>query len=214
MKKTSILVVDDHKLVRDGISLVINSDEFQVVGTAEDGVEAVSKVRELNPDIAIMDIGMPRLNGIEACYQIRDFNKQVKLLMLTGYPNVEYIRRSLQAKVNGYVLKTSGFTTLLEALRAVANGEQYFSEEIQAEISANNLMAATAPSAFDLLSAREREVFFSMLDGHTSKETGEQLALSPKTVDTYRSRIMAKMGMNSIPELLKFAISKGLVQID
>jgi two-component system response regulator NreC len=214
MRKITILVADDHKLVRDGINLVVNGDEFNVIGMAEDGVEAVEKVRELNPDIAIIDIGMPRLNGIEACYQIRAVNTHVKLLILTGYSNVEYIRRSLQAQVNGYVLKTSGFTTLMEALRAVANGEQYFSEEIQAEILVNNLTAATAPSAFDLLSVREREVFFLMLDGHTSKETAEQLALSPKTVDTYRSRIMTKMGMNSVPELLKFAISKGLVQVD
>jgi DNA-binding NarL/FixJ family response regulator len=214
MRKVTILVADDHKLVRDGISLVINGDEFHVIGMAEDGVEAVEQVRELNPDIAIIDIGMPRLNGIEACYQIRAVNKNVKLLILTGYSNVEYIRRALQAQINGYVLKTSGFTTLLEALRAVARGGQYFSEEIQEDILLNNLTAATAPSAFDLLSVREREVFFLMLDGLTSKETGEQLALSPKTVDTYRSRIMAKMGMNSVPELLKFAISKGLVQVD
>jgi DNA-binding NarL/FixJ family response regulator len=214
MKKITILVADDHKLVRDGINLVVNGDEFHVIGMAEDGVEAVEKVRELKPDIAIMDIGMPRLNGIEACYQIRAVNQHVKLLILTGYSNVEYIRRALQAQINGYVLKTSGFTTLLEALRAVARGEQYFSEEIQENILLNNLTAATAPSAFDLLSVREREVFFLMLDGLTSKETGEQLALSPKTVDTYRSRIMAKMGMNSVPELLKFAISKGLVQVD
>jgi DNA-binding NarL/FixJ family response regulator len=214
MKKITILVADDHKLVRDGINLVVNGDEFHVIGMAEDGVEAVEKVRELKPDIAIMDIGMPRLNGIEACYQIRAVNQHVKLLILTGYSNVEYIRRALQAQINGYVLKTSGFTTLLEALRAVARGEQYFSEEIQENILLNNLTAATAPSAFDLLSVRERDVFFLMLDGLTSKETGEQLALSPKTVDTYRSRIMAKMGMNSVPELLKFAISKGLVQVD
>lgn len=214
MTKIRILVADDHKLVRDGLNLVVNTDEFVVVGMAEDGVQAVQMVRDLHPDVVVMDIGMPRLNGIEACHQIRAFDKNIKLLVLSGYSNLEYIRRCLQARVNGYVLKTSGFTTLLAALRAVSNGEQYFSEEILADIEANNLTAEGTPTAFDLLTAREREVFFSMVEGHTSKETADQLALSPKTVETYRSRIMTKLGISSVVELTKFAISQGLIQMD
>ncbi len=212
--KTTILLADDHKLVRDGLNLVINTDEFLVIGMAEDGVEAVQKARDLKPDVVVMDISMPRLNGIEACHQIRAHDKDIKLLILTGYSNIEYIRRCLQARVNGYVLKTSGFDTLLGALQAVARGENYFSEEIQREIEANNLTAEAAPSAFDLLTEREREVFFSMVDGKTSKETAEQLSLSPKTVETYRSRIFTKMGINNVSDLTKFAISKGLISVD
>jgi DNA-binding NarL/FixJ family response regulator len=214
MRKTTILLADDHKLVRDGLNLVINGGEFDVIGMAEDGIEAVQKVRDLKPDMVVMDISMPRLNGIEACHQIRSFDPQVKLLILTGYSHLEYIRRCLQARVNGYVLKTSGFTTLMEALQTLARGEPYFSPEILADIEANNLTAEIAPSAFDLLTAREREVFFSILDGRTSKEAAEQLSLSPKTVETYRSRIFTKMGLSSVADLTKFAISKGLISVD
>lgn len=214
MTKVTILVVDDHKLVRDGLSLVLNNEEFIIVGMAEDGVEAVQKVRDLNPQVVLMDINMPRLNGIEACHQIRTFNQQVKLLILSGYTNLEYIHRSLQARVNGYVVKTSGFKTLQAALQAVARGEQYFSDEILADIQANNLTAIIESSPFDTLTVREREVFFSILDGNTSRETAEQLALSPKTVETYRSRIYTKMRVKNVPDLVKFAISKGLMPVD
>jgi DNA-binding NarL/FixJ family response regulator len=214
MKKARVILVDDYEVVLKGLAAIVNNDRFEVVATAGDGVQAIKTIQKVTPDIAVLDIGMPGLNGIEVAHQVRAFDKRIKLLIMSGYSNTEYIRRALLAGVDGFILKSSASDVLLYALDAVLEGRQYFAEEIQHEIDMFKLGNASLPNPLDALTGREREVFFFMLEGKTIKETAEALSLSTKTVETYRSRVMAKFGVSNITMLIKYAISKGLAPVD
>lgn len=212
--KHTVLIVEDHKLIQEALAMIVNLHNFEVLGTAKDGLEAVNLVKKLKPDVAIMDIEMPRLNGIEASRQIRAFDSEVKILVLTQHSESQTIHDALEAGVNGYILKKAGVKTLVEGLKAVLDGGEYYCDIVGNKIELYDLFNQHAPEPLSKLSEREREVFFAVIAGRTSKEAGEELGLSPKTIDTYRSRILNKLNLENIPALLRFAIQNNLMMID
>ena len=206
---TSILLADDHTVLSDGLRILIESQlEMHVVAVATDGRQAVKMALEFKPDLVLMDVSMPVLNGIEAARQIHAQIPQIYLLMLSMHADMEYVHRALEAGAKGYLLKDSAGSEVLQAIRAVLAGRTYFSPKITEKLLVNLTRNQTGP--LDSLSDREREVLQLTTEGRTSLEIAAMLSLSPKTVETYRSRIMTKLNLDNLPALVKFAIQHGL----
>lgn len=215
-KPLEILLVDDHQMFRAGIKALIEAEgRMRVVGEAGSGDEAVERVRELKPDVVVMDLSMPGSNGLEATRRIAALGLDTKVLVLTVHAEEEYLVPVVEAGASGYLTKTSADTDLLEALRVVARGQvfmppkattlllQRYKERDDRDSDSGTLQA---------LSAREREVLALTAEGFSSREIGEKLFISPKTVDTYRSRIMEKLGLSHRSELVRFALEVGLLK--
>lgn len=209
-----VFLADDHAVVRDGVRMVLEANrDMTVVGNAADGRDAVRQVQKLLPDVVVMDVAMPGLNGIEATQQVRELCPGTQVVILSMYASVEHIYRALQAGARGYVLKESAGKEVVAAVRAVSEGRRYLSQKITDTMVDDLLQqrqAAPASGPLDRLSQREREVLQLVADGHSSAEIAQLLHLSPKTVETYRSRLMQKMGISNVPGLVKFAIQHGL----
>jgi DNA-binding NarL/FixJ family response regulator len=191
--------------------------DIEVVGEAADGREAVHLAVKLRPGVVVMDIAMPELNGVEAAAQIHEINPRTGIVVLSMHATGEHIYRAMQAGVRGYLLKESAGSEVIEAVRAVYDGRRYLSQKI-ADLVVDNYVAhrkaADAGSPLERLSDREREVLQLVVEGRTSAEIADTLALSPKTVDTYRSRIMDKLGIADLPGLVRFAIQHGLTPLE
>jgi DNA-binding NarL/FixJ family response regulator len=215
MKSISVLIADDHAVVRDGLRALLEAHpDIAVVGDAADGLEAVRQFEELQPDIVIMDIHMPQLNGIEATQRIRERAPQVRVIVLSMLGTPEHLWRALQAGVRGYLLKESAGREVLDAVLAVHAGNVYLSQPITKTLIGDFLQRSAQPAKTDpleALSAREREILHLVLDGKTSAEIAVLLFLSPKTVESYRSRMMHKLGVPDLPSLVKFAVQEGLL---
>jgi DNA-binding NarL/FixJ family response regulator len=212
----NIILADDHTVVRDGLRALLEANpEIKVVGSAATGRQAVSQVQKLHPDIVIMDISMPEQNGIDATRQILEVSPQVRVIILSMLGTTEHVFRALQAGVRGYLLKESAGREVMEAVLAVYAGEFYFSQPITHTLVADYLQqrAKTQRGPLDSLSQRENEILHLVLEGKTSAEIGESLHLSPKTVESYRSRMMQKLGVSDVSELIKFAIREGLISL-
>lgn len=209
-----VLLADDHAVVRDGVRMVLEANrDMVVIGNAADGREAVRQAQKLLPDVVVMDIAMPGLNGIEAAQQVRELCPATQVVILSMFANAEHIYRALQAGARGYVLKESAGKEVVAAVRVVHEGRRYLSQKITDTMIDDLLMQRqTAPTAspLDRLSRREREVLQLVVDGRSSADIAQTLHLSPKTVETYRSRLMQKMGITNVPGLVKFAIQHGL----
>jgi DNA-binding NarL/FixJ family response regulator len=209
----TVLLADDHTVVRDGLqALLEGQDEIRVVGLAADGREAVKIVSELCPSVVLMDIAMPGLNGIEATQQIRESCSDSHVVILSMYATSEYVYRALQAGASGYLLKESAGSEVVQAIRAVSDGKMYISQKIQTALGKN--ITDQKKSPLDRISPREREVLQLTVEGKTSTQIGQILSLSPKSVDTYRSRIMKKLDIHDTPALVKFAIQHGLTSLE
>lgn len=210
----TVLIADDHSVLRDGLSalLALNND-ISVVGTAMDGRQAVALAQQLHPDVVIMDIAMPELNGIEAARAISARTPDISIIMLSMHAGAEYIYQSLGAGAQGYLLKQSASSEIVEAVRAVASGRRYLGESV-ARTMAERKGAAAGSSALDGLSSRERQVLQLVAEGRTSAYIAAQLHLSPKTVDTYRSRLMQKLDIADMAGLVKFSILHGLTSLE
>ncbi len=212
-KRIKVMLADDHAVVRDGLRLVLESrDDMTVVGDVANGREAVETAQQLNPDVLVMDISMPELNGIEATRQIKAQSKHIQVLILSMHATSEHIYQALQAGAIGYLLKDSAGKEVVEAVLSAARGERYLSKRI-ADTMLNDYIERREPpreSPIERLSTREREVLQFVVEGHTSIEIGEALHLSPKTIDSYRSRLMAKLEIRDIPNLVRFAIAHGI----
>lgn len=206
----TVLVADDHEVVRTGLaSLLAGQPDIRVVGTAADGLQTVREVVKLQPDVVVMDISMPRMNGIEAAREIRKRVPQARVIILSMHSSVEHVFHALEAGADGYVLKDSAAQDIIDAVRAVRVGRRYLSSKVvalMAEIEAHG----TARSPLASLSRRERQILQMVAEGHTSMEIASTLSLSPKTVETYRSRLMQKLQIGDIAGLVKFAIQHGL----
>ena len=210
-----IFLADDHAILREGLrSLLEAHSDLSVVGEAADGRQAVRQAGRLRPDVVVMDIVMPELNGIEAAQQIRQLSPSTQVVILSMYAMTEHIARAFQAGARGYVLKESVGTELVDAIRAVCGGRRYLSPQIT-EVTLDNLgrLATEAKSPLELLSAREREVLQLVVEGKSSAEIAAKLSLSTKTVETYRVRLMRKLNLRDLPALIRFAIQHGLTPL-
>ncbi len=215
MSKTKLLLADDHSVVRSGLRLLLQSDgDIEVVGEAADGMEAVAKAKELLPDVVLMDITMPRLNGLEAARQIRRENDKVAILFLTMHQNEEYFFQALNVGGSGYVPKSAEDTEVLTAVRAAAVGETYIHPSV-ARILVTDYLGrnrhAVAQDPYETLTSREKEVFHYIASGQTNRQIAEALQLSANTVHNHRTSIMEKLGLHNHMELLKYGIRKGII---
>ena len=215
MNPIRVLLADDHTLIRAGLRMVVVSQpDFTVVGEANDGREAVELAEQLKPDVVVMDIGMPSLNGIEACRQIHDSLLGTQVIMLSMHSDEGYVLRALKAGAKGYMLKDSAEADLASAIRAVTAGKSFFSpavSKILLEDYMRKLKRTGAEDSFDLLSPREREVLQLVAEGKSSKEVANLLSLSVYTVETHRAKMMQKLNLHNIPELILYAVRKGVI---
>jgi DNA-binding NarL/FixJ family response regulator len=212
----TVVLSDDHTVVREGLRLLLEAQkDIIVIGEAADGRETVRLAKQLHPDVVIMDIAMPQFNGIAATQRIKDCSPSVRVIILSMHASNEYIFRALQAGASGYLLKESAGTEVVKAVRAVAAGQRYLSGQItETVIEHIRKFDAGAPkSPLESLSDREREVLQLVVEGKANTEIAHALSLSVKTVETYKSRLMNKLGINDIPSLVKFAITHGLTPL-
>ena len=211
----SILLADDHTMFRAGLKALLEPEaRLKVVGEASSGEEAVEKVREIKPDVVVMDLSMPEMNGLEATRAISALGLDTKVLVLTVHAEEEYLVPVVEAGGSGYLTKTSADTDLIEAIKVVARGEVFLPPKA-ATLLLQQYKAAEEDddqSALHELSSREREVLALTAEGYSSREIGKKLFISPKTVDTYRSRIMSKLELNHRSELVRFALRVGLLK--
>jgi two-component system, NarL family, response regulator NreC len=204
-----ILLADDHTIVRQGLKLIISAHpDLEVVGEAANGREAVEMAEKVRPDMVLMDVAMPELNGIEATRRLLSANSRIKVLVLSMHKEAVYVREILKAGARGYILKDAIDTELLNAIRSVAKGDGYISPAVSGALLNDYRKDVTDP--VDLLSGREREVLQLIAEGKTNKEVATKLNLSVYTVDSHRGKIMEKLNLHSTGELVRFAIKHGL----
>ena len=214
----NVLLADDHAIVRDGLKLLLESQPgIKVTGEAMNGRDAVRLTMKLHPDIVIMDIAMPELNGIEAASQIRDNCPSSKVIILSMHSSTEHIYRSLKAGARGYLLKESAGVEVVSAVTAVFSGGRYLSQKISDRVIEDYLKKhedKEAENLLDRLSPRELEILQLVVEGRSSADIASIIFLSPKTVETYRSRLMQKLNVTDLPGLVKFAIKHGLTPLE
>ena len=209
-----ILIADDHEVVAEGLKhLVQAQSDLEVVAIVGDGREAVRVAKETEPDVVLMDLSMPELNGADATRAIIDHRPECRVIVLSMYAEREYVRRALKAGATGYVVKRSAAKELVEAIRAVQNGQRYLSPRV-ADVVIGDYAGDGKADLLEKLSTREREVLQLLAEGRTGSEIAQRLALSQKTVETYRARLVEKLGIRDVAGLVKFAIQRGLVSLD
>ncbi len=214
----TVILADDHTVVRDGLRLLLEAhQDIKVIGHASNGRQTLQLAKELCPDVVIMDIAMPELNGIEATHKIRNDCPFTQVIILSMYSTAEHVLRALQAGALGYVLKESAGIEVVNAVRAVYSGHHYLSQKLSDRIIddyVHQQKNVEEKSPLDRLSPREREVLQLVVEGKSSAEIASTLSLSIKTVGTYRSRILHKLEIDDLPSLVKFAILHGLTTPD
>jgi two-component system, NarL family, response regulator NreC len=212
-----ILLADDHKVLRSGLRRILEEHpDLQVIGEAADGREAVDLADQLDPDIVVMDIGMPKLNGIEATRQILTRHPRVNVLILSMYSDESYLVQVLRAGARGYLLKDSAEEELIDAVRTVNSGVPFFSPKIAKLLvgdSMQRLRNEAASDTYELLTPREREVLQLIAEGKSNKEVAASLFVSPTTVETHRARIMDKLDLHSTADIVLYAARKGIIQL-
>lgn len=205
-----LLLADDHVMMRDGLRAILNEEGFKVVGEASDGIEAVQLGESLKADVAILDISMPHLNGIDAAREIHKSSPKTKIIILTMYTDDRYVLASLRAGIAGFVLKSKAASSLVQAIHAVRNGEVYLSSGISKAVVDAYLAKDDSPA--DPLTEREREVLQLIAEGKNTKEIANILGTSTKTTDTHRANIMRKLNIAEVAGLVRYAVREGLVQ--
>ncbi len=218
MEKIRITVADDHAVLRSGLKAMLNyHPQFEVIAEAANGLETLASLEQCCPDVLILDLAMPGMSGVECIKEIRHRRIPCRILVLTMYDEEEYVKEVLRAGADGYVLKKSADTDLIEGIIKVHAGKKYLNDMLSESLLDNLLRSpATADSQcnpYNILSAREREVLRFLAQGYTNSEIGKRLSLSGKTIDTYRSRIMQKLNLHRKSELVNFAIQHKLVQL-
>ncbi|MCG6879062.1 MAG: response regulator transcription factor [Deltaproteobacteria bacterium] len=222
-KVNKVLIVDDHWVVTKGIEVALADEpDFEVIGTASDGRKALEQVRQLLPDIVILDISMPELNGVETTAQIRKLSEETRIVIFTMYSDREYVIPLFRMGISGYILKEEALSDLILALKSVSNHGTYFSPSIQRiirdhmeelEMGDGRTSARGVQDGMSKLSAREKEVFPLLADGLSPREIGKRLYISPKTVESHKYNIMDKLGVTSLAALTKIAIKKHLIDL-
>ncbi len=219
MRRIKVLLVDDHAILRAGLNRLLSEQtDIEVIGEAGNGREGVQKVHDLRPDVVLMDIGMPVMNGMEATRQIKKRNRNVKVLVLTMHDNEEYLFQVLQAGASGYVLKKAADSDLVNAIHVVYDGDCFLypsAAKLVVEDYLEKLKTGQEPaSRYDALTDREREILALVAEGHTNREIADSLFISVKTVETHKSNIMEKLNLHKRAELVRYAINKGLLQMN
>jgi DNA-binding NarL/FixJ family response regulator len=214
-EKIRVLVVDDHTIVREGVRLLLEAQaDIEVIGEAADGQQALKLVRQFRPDLVVMDIQMPNLNGLEATRTIKQEFPQIHILALTMYESDDYFFQVLNAGASGYVLKKAASADLLTAIRAVHSGDVFLYPSVARRLVSDYLgrvKSGEEKNSYDGLTAREREVLKLIAEGHTNQVIAEKLVISPSTVQTHRTRIMQRLNLHSRAELIQYARRKGLL---
>ena len=209
-----VLIADDHAIVPEGLATLLRArPSIEVAGTVATGTDAVEQALQLKPRIAILDISMPDISGIEAARRIRAALPETLIVMLSMHSGSKYVLQALEAGARGYLLKDSASAEIVDAVRAVDRGQRYLSRKV-AEIVAQGIGEGNGVSALESVSRREREVLRLVADGHSSAGIGEPLHLSPKTIDTYRARLMQKLRVKHVAGLIKFAIQHGVTTLE
>jgi two-component system, NarL family, response regulator NreC len=215
MKKVRILLADDHTVMREGLRAALeHQPAFEVVGEASDGVQAASLAASLAPDVVVMDIAMPSLNGVEATRQIVGKQPGISIVILSMYSDETYVMRALKAGARAYLLKDSAFTDLIRAIESVTQGKSFFSPKISrilAEDYVRALQQKGSVDTYELLTPREREILQLLAEGKSNKEVATRLNLSLYTVETHRGRILQKLNLHSAAELVLYAVRKGII---
>mgnify|MGYP001558468527 FL=1 len=215
MSKIKVMIADDHALVREGISAFLRmSSDIEVVGEASDGLEAIEVAREINPDVILMDIAMPRLGGLEATIELKKICPNTKILIVTQYDDKEYVNRLLKAGVSGYILKRSAGTDLIAAIKAVSRGEFYLCPALASDVIDGYLgkKEITVEEPYERLTDREKQVLKLIAEGHTHKEIADMLNISAKTVIAHQTNLTEKLGISSRSALIRFALQKGIIK--
>ncbi|MED4354485.1 response regulator transcription factor [Schinkia azotoformans] len=215
--KVKVFLVDDHPVFRSGLkNILIAENDYYIIGEASTGREAVLMMKDIEPDIIIMDVSMPDMDGIEATREILKANKRTKILILTMYSDEAYLKAGLAAGASGYVLKRAVDTELVSAIRTVLSGENYIYPTLIPSLYKNKQQASedSVANEVDLLSQREKEVLKYIALGYTQKEIADTLSVSIKTVETYKTRIMEKTGAEKRSMLVRFALKHGILNVD
>ncbi len=214
MSMVKIIIADDHAVVAEGLKHVVEAQaDMEVVALAADGREAVRQARELQPDVVLMDLSMPELNGADATRAILERDPKCRVIVLSMYSEREYVRRALKAGAAGYVVKRSAAKEVVDAIRAVHAGQRYLSPRV-ADVVLDDYAGNDRDDPLARLSAREREVLQLLAEGRTGAQIAERLSLSQKTVETYRARLVEKLGIRDVAGLVRFAIQRGIVSLD
>jgi DNA-binding NarL/FixJ family response regulator len=214
-EKIKVLVVDDHPVVRKGLqSCLARQERLKIVGEASDGDEALRKARELDPHIVLLDIDLPRMNGLNVTEVLRKERPAVKVLVLSVHTNREFIFRIIQAGAHGYISKVSPPEELVRAIEMVCNGEAFFSPEIARAALTQLVNAGGKQEPFDQLTTREREVLALIAGGQSNKEVASRLGIGVRTIETHRERIMRKLKIRTIAGLTRFAILNGIISLE
>jgi two-component system, NarL family, response regulator NreC len=210
-----ILIADDHEVVRDGVrALLEKQTDMEVIGEASDGREAAQMAEDLRPDVVVMDVGMPNLNGIDATRRILSAHPHIAVLILSMHQDESYVLRSLKAGAKGYLLKESLRSDVLEAIRAVSQGRSFLTRKISRMMQEDYIQEMEQrglEDSYDLLTDREREVLQLAAEGKPNKEIAGALNISLTTVETHRTHILQKLGLHSVPELILYAVRKGII---
>lgn len=216
MPPIRIVLADDHTIIRSGLRLLLDQQaDFKVVAEASDGREAVDQISKLHPEVAVLDIGMPQLNGIEATRQIATEEPETKVVILSMHSDEGYVLRALKAGARAYILKNSAEADLIRAVRTVAEGKSFFSPVISKmllEDYVRQIRDKHVEDSYDLLTPREREVLQLLAEGRTNKEVANLLHLSVYTVDAHRGNILQKLNLHGVPEMILYAVRKGIIQ--
>jgi two-component system nitrate/nitrite response regulator NarL len=213
--KIKVLVADDHPVVRKGLqSCLAKQDRLRIVGEASDGDEALQKSRELHPDVVLMDISMPKMNGLAVTEMLRKDVPNTKILVLSVHGNKDYIFRIIQAGAHGYISKEAAPAELLKAIESVHAGEPFFSPEIAKAALTQIITSGGKREPFAQLTVREREVLVLIAEGQSNKEIANKLGIGVRTIETHRERIMRRLDIHSVAGLTKFAIANGLIPLE
>lgn len=212
----TVLLVDDHPMIRQGLrNLVTSENDFQVVGEAGDGVEALQKIELTKPDVLIIDMMMPNLNGLEVLLQVKRLSPRTRTIVFSMQSAEPYVVEALRAGADGYILKETGPGELIAAIHSVLQGDRYLSERLSEKLEGNSISVENAPlDLYQSLTTREREILQMAAEGRSSTEIGNKLGISPRTVELHRSRFLKKLGLRNQAELVRYAIKRGILPMD